>query len=103
LRVDCYAWKLKIMCGACNHEWGSALEEAAKPSLEMMIEGESMQLDPAAQESLAKWTYKTALVAWYALGSPAERRVSSNLCTAFRKGLAPSGGAIRVGTNRLAV
>lgn len=103
LRVDCYTWKLKVMCEICNNEWGSALEQAAKPSLEMMIEGHSVQLDPAAQESLAKWAYKTALVAWYGLGSPAEKRVSAIFCAAFREGLAPSEGAMRVGTNRLAV
>lgn len=103
LRVDCYTWRLKVMCKICNNEWGSALEQAAQPSLEMMIEGQVVQLAPPAQESLAKWAYKTALVAWHGLGSPAEKRVSAAFCAALRKGLAPSEGSMRVGTNRLAV
>lgn len=91
------------MCASCNNEWGSALEQAAQPSLEPMVEGQVVQLAPATQESLAKWAYKTALLAWYALGSPAEKRVSANFCAALRRGLAPPGGAMRVGTNKLVV
>jgi len=102
-RADCYAWKVKLLCRQCNNEWGSTLEEAAKPALRLMIDGQPASLDLPMQAALGKWAYKTALVTWFSLGSPSQQRVATDFCRSFRADLVPTGGSMRIGTNRRAI
>lgn len=57
---ELYTKKMKVVCRACNNEWMSGIEEAAKPILEPLIKGEKITLGAAQLEVLAKWaTLKT--------------------------------------------
>ncbi len=58
--------KLKIVCGVCNHGWMSGIEEAAKPLLIQMFNAKSqIPLSPDDQLTLARWAFKTVVVARY--------------------------------------
>jgi hypothetical protein len=58
--------KLKIVCGACNHGWMSEIEKAAKPLLMQMFNSQSqISLSAHDQLALARWAFKTAVVARY--------------------------------------
>ena len=58
--------KLKIVCGTCNHGWMSGIEEAAKPLLVRMFGSQSpISLSADDQLALARWAFKTAVVARY--------------------------------------
>ncbi|MGE3843816.1 MAG: hypothetical protein AB7I50_19765 [Vicinamibacterales bacterium] len=50
------------VCGGCNHGWMSRLEDAARPILIPMMEGERQLADLtlSEREILGKWTAKTA-------------------------------------------
>ncbi|XVV39325.1 hypothetical protein ACQPXT_40500 [Streptomyces sp. CA-100214] len=54
--------QVKAVCGLCNSGWMSSLEGQVKPYLLPMIKGEIVELPPKAQELLATWTLKTALM-----------------------------------------
>ncbi|MGQ5579772.1 hypothetical protein [Streptomyces sp. ECR3.8] len=54
--------QVKAVCEPCNSGWMSALEGRVKPYLLSMIKGEIVELPPEAQEVLATWTLKTALM-----------------------------------------
>ncbi|WP_432101026.1 hypothetical protein [Streptomyces sp. WAC 04229] len=54
--------QVKAVCGACNSGWMSAFEGRVKPYLLPMIKGQIVELPPEAQEALATWTLKTALM-----------------------------------------
>lgn len=54
--------RVKAVCEPCNSGWMSALEGRVKPYLLPMIKGEIVEIPPEAQESLAVWTLKTALM-----------------------------------------
>ncbi len=54
--------QVKAVCEPCNSGWMSVLEGRAKPYLLPMIKGEIVELVPEAQEILATWTLKTALM-----------------------------------------
>jgi hypothetical protein len=61
--------KLKIVCGTCNHEWMSRIEEAAKTLLVQMfnLPSESeIVLNTSDQLALARWAFKTMVIARYA-------------------------------------
>ncbi|WP_125521512.1 hypothetical protein [Streptomyces sp. WAC 06783] len=54
--------QVKAVCAACNSGWMSALEGRARPYLLPMIKGEIVELPSEAQQILATWTLKTALM-----------------------------------------
>jgi hypothetical protein len=47
--------KIKAVCKNCNNKWMSRIEESAKKHLQPMMQGDTVQLDPAAQVELAVW------------------------------------------------
>lgn len=67
---DDMAFKTKVdhVCHSCNHGWMSDLEGESKPILTPMLLGQPADLQPAAQEVVATWSIKTALVAQYLHG-----------------------------------
>ncbi|MEU8811101.1 hypothetical protein ACN6LI_001165 [Streptomyces violaceoruber] len=54
--------QVKAVCEPCNSGWMSALEGRVKPYLLPMVKGQIVELPPGAQEVLATWTLKTALM-----------------------------------------
>ena len=60
-----FSKKLRIVCYPCNNEWMSGMETAAEPLLTAMFnaKGTSVTLDEGAQLALARWAFKTAVVA----------------------------------------
>lgn len=53
---------IRCACGSCNNGWMSGLENQAKPIIESILDGKTNELDVAAQEILAVWAVKTAMV-----------------------------------------
>lgn len=71
-RGGMFSKKLKIVCADCNGEWMSRVEEAAKPLLIRMFnlpyspyQQPHIGLDTSDQLALARWAFKTAVVASY--------------------------------------
>ncbi|TVS86044.1 hypothetical protein [Mycobacterium helveticum] len=71
-RGGMFSKKLKIVCSACNSEWMSQLEEAAKPLLVRMFslpflpyQHPQIVLDTSDQVALARWAFKTVVIAAY--------------------------------------
>ncbi len=62
---DLLGTKAKQVCGTCNNGWMSNLEVAAKPLLVPMLKGEKAELPPEGQLVVARWAFKTALMAQY--------------------------------------
>jgi hypothetical protein len=62
-----FSSKVKIVCASCNNGWMSRLEQEAKPLLIHLFKsfGRSIPLDEAAQLTLARWAFKTAVVCAY--------------------------------------
>lgn len=60
-----FALTVKAVCAACNNGWMSRLEQAAQPLLMPGLHGRGKRLSPGAQQTLATWAFKSALV--YAL------------------------------------
>jgi hypothetical protein len=58
----------RSVCATCNNEWMSKLESRAKPVLEPIVDGRQTSLDSVAQEIVAAWAVKTAMVAERAIG-----------------------------------
>ena len=60
-----FSKKLKVVCYLCNNEWMSGMETAAQPVLTAMFNARSSSvvLDEAAQLTLARWAFKTAVIA----------------------------------------
>lgn len=56
------AYKVPVLCAACNNEWASSLEVEVRPILCPMILGEVTHLNPEALTTLATWATKTALI-----------------------------------------
>lgn len=54
--------KIKAVCQNCNNTWMSRIEEDAKKYLQPMMEGSTIQLDPAAQVELAVWACLKVMV-----------------------------------------
>ena len=59
---------VKCVCKACNNGWMSEIELAAKPTMISMIRGESITLDTAEQEAVAKWACLKTMIGAYAWG-----------------------------------
>ena len=57
----------RCVCEPCNNVWMSQLEEAAKPFVEPMVFGRSVQLSTADQTTVAFWVAKTAAALEYTL------------------------------------
>lgn len=71
-RGGMFSKKLKIVCADCNNVWMSQLEDAAKPVLLRMFglpflpyQQPQLVLDTSDQAALARWAFKTAVVAAY--------------------------------------
>jgi hypothetical protein len=63
-----FSKKLKIVCFPCNNVWMSGMEDDAKPLLMSLFKvrsGERIGLDAREQNILARWAFKTAVVASY--------------------------------------
>jgi hypothetical protein len=54
--------KIKTVCQNCNNQWMSDIEETAKKQLHPMMQGNTVQLDPAAQVDLAVWACLKVMV-----------------------------------------
>jgi len=58
---------VKCVCKECNGGWMSAIEDAAKPIVTMMIEDQRVVLDTEDQEKVAIWLGLKAIVAQQSL------------------------------------
>jgi hypothetical protein len=59
--------KIKAVCRKCNTVWMSQVEKAAKRHLLLMMQGNTVQLDQAAQFELATWACLKVMV-WESVG-----------------------------------
>jgi hypothetical protein len=71
--------KIKAVCMGCNNGWMSQVETAAKPYLELMMKGNNVLLDQAAQVTLATWACLKVMV-WESVAegvvtSPSDRQL----------------------------
>ena len=58
-----FSKRLKIVCGPCNNEWMSSMEDGVKPLLvEMFNTVGKVKLDEPAQILFARWAFKTICV-----------------------------------------
>ena len=57
-----HAFKVPVVCAACNNGWMSQLELDVRPHLEPMVRGEVIELDASAQEVVTRWAIKTAFM-----------------------------------------
>lgn len=55
--------KLRVVCGPCNNEWMSKIEDDAKPVLLPMLLGQNLFLEEKAQGLLARWVALKVMVA----------------------------------------
>ena len=55
--------KIRCVCGACNSGWMNQIEEAVRPDLTAMIQGNPVQLDRGRQRKLAEWITLKLMVA----------------------------------------
>jgi hypothetical protein len=56
---------VRVVCRDCNSEWMSRLENAAKPSLIKLIQGEKCTISSDEQRTIATWIAKTVMTADY--------------------------------------
>lgn len=63
--MPAFEQRVTAVCVRCNNEWMSELELAAKPQMVPLIGGFRAWIDPAAQEAMAVWAIKTAMMAMY--------------------------------------
>lgn len=70
-----YDLRVKMVCGACNSGWMSALEAQVKPILFRLVESESSELSRKEQAVLARWCIKTTMLytLWFGDESPYTR------------------------------
>jgi hypothetical protein len=68
--TDLLDLKTRQVCVPCNNGWMNDLEEAARPWLKLMVRGLAARLTPGAQESLARWVFKTAVMVQYLQSPP---------------------------------
>jgi len=69
--VNTFGWKTNQICRECNGGWMKALEDEVLPVLRPLVTGDEwnrtrdapVSLDAEAREMLARWAYKTYLVA----------------------------------------
>ena len=54
--------KIKAVCRECNNGWMSQVEVAASKHLLLMMQGNTVRLDPAAQVELATWACLKVMV-----------------------------------------
>jgi hypothetical protein len=54
--------RIKRLCSRCNHGWMSALEEANKPLIGVLMDDIGLALAPQAQRLISAWTAKTSMV-----------------------------------------
>jgi hypothetical protein len=59
--------KIKAVCKKCNNGWMNGVEETAKKHLLPMMQGNTVQLTPAAQVELAIWACLKVMV-WESVG-----------------------------------
>ena len=53
------------VCRRCNSGWMSDIEQAAKPALTNMIQGNTVELDPETQEAVGTWMCLKAILSAY--------------------------------------
>jgi hypothetical protein len=58
--------KIRVVCQSCNSGWMSYLENATKPILLKVLNGESIDLCAVEQETLARWIAMKAIIGEYA-------------------------------------
>ena len=62
--------KLRAVCGpSCNNGWMRELDEAARPIISPLIQGQRLLLDESAKITLASWAAKVQLLFQY-MGAP---------------------------------
>ena len=58
-----HSWTVKCVCSKCNSGWMGDIQEAAKPVVAPMIEGQPLLLDRAAQTAISAWAASAAITA----------------------------------------
>jgi hypothetical protein len=92
-----FAKKLKIVCQPCNGEWMSGMENAVKPLLTPMFQGLRVKLNERAQLDLARWAFKSIVVASHV--DRQHERISTAQRRAFHEtDEPPRGVTVRIGT-----
>jgi len=59
---ELYTKKMKVVCGTCNNEWMSGVEEAVKPLLVPIIMGEAITLNAGQLKLVAQWASLKTIV-----------------------------------------
>jgi hypothetical protein len=67
---DIVSMTCKQVCAKCNNGWMHDLEQAGRPWLVPMIRGAQVAITAEAQETIAKWAVKTAVMVHYLHSSP---------------------------------
>lgn len=57
---------VRVVCAQCNNGWMSRIESDAEQILRPMLTGFGRSMHGPAQEALARWALKTAIVSQYA-------------------------------------
>lgn len=60
----------KQICASCNAGWMADLEGSVRPLISPMVQGQRVVLPPDAQNQIARWTIKTAVMARYVQSPP---------------------------------
>ncbi len=92
------AYKLRIVCAACNNGWMSQLEQKSQPILTNLILNQSSRINSDTQQILAAWVSLMAMVAEYTdvpnMAIPPEHRNHLR-----QNGYPPEGWKIWLGNN----
>ncbi len=67
-----YTSVVRQFCASCNNGWMGDLEGAMTTAIRHLVAGTSTDFDPRSASELARWAFKTALVAMF-VSSPADR------------------------------
>src|SRR4051812_48809340 len=62
-------FKVKRVCGDCNHGWMNDLENRARPVLTSLIQGRGRTIYVDSQRHIATWAVKTAMMWQFALAN----------------------------------
>jgi hypothetical protein len=79
----------KVVCGQCNSEWLSDIQNRAKPHMVPLIEGRTTVIGERAQKAIATWATMATITGEYILGRHAFITVSQDHRRAFKDTSAP--------------
>ncbi len=67
---------VRVVCGPCNNEWMSQLQEKAKPHLIPLFKGETVWLKKSDQAAIADWIIMATMTAEYIQRDPSMIAIS---------------------------